>query len=405
MSTNQETKIELPKGFLLGAASAAHQVEGNNSHNDWWEYEQMGRLPKSGIAADHYNRYAEDFVKAKSLGLNSMRISVEWSRIEPQEGKWAIAEIEHYKKVLRKLKELGMTRMVTLHHFTLPQWLANQGGFETKHGIQAFARFAWFVASNLGSEVDLWVTLNEPEGFAAACYNRGVFPPFKKNNMLMIRVLENLILAHKSAYKAIKTVIPSAKIGIAKNCAFYEPYRKDNILDRLAVWASNRFGNHYFLEKISKQTDFIGLNYYFYRKIKFDLAGLREMNMFRVKGQLSLLPDMSRSDMGWPIYPEGIYYLLRQYRRYHKPIYITENGVANARDDIRRDFIKSHLHWMAKAIEFGVDVKGYFYWSLTDTYEWEDGYHPKFGLIEVDFSTQQRRVRESTKVFKEINFV
>src|SRR3989338_2848074 len=391
----RETKIELPKGFLLGAASSAHQVEGRNTNSDWWEYEQMGRLPKSGLAADHYHRFAEDFQLACDIGLNAMRISLEWSRIEPEEGKWSIAEIEHYKKVLRKLKELNLTRMVTLHHFTLPKWLADGGGFETKRGVQAFARFAWFVAQNLGSEIDLWITLNEPELYSILAYQRGVFPPFRRKILTPFRVMRNLIQAHKAAFRAIKSVLPHSKISIAKNCVWFEPYRDRNFYDRGITWLANRMGNHYFLEKIRKQTDFIGLNYYFSRSIKFDARnGYRVMNS-------EALP---KSDMGWQTYPQGIYYLLRQYKKYQKPIYITENGIANAADDMRSDFIKQHLHWVRKAVDFGIDVRGYFYWSLTDTYEWEAGFGPKFGLVEVDFETQARRVRDSTKVFKEIIF-
>lgn len=391
-----ETKISLPKDFLFGAASAAHQVEGNNTNSDWWEYEQMGRLPKSGVAADHYNRFEEDFKIAKQLGLNAMRISIEWSRIEPEEGKWAVSEIEHYKKVLRKLKELGLKRMVTLHHYTLPKWVMDQGGFETKQGVEAFARFCWFVAQNLGAEIDLWITINEPELYALMAYQRGIFPPFKKSNLSAFKVLRNLIKAHKSAYKAIKEVRPQALISIAKNSAYYEPYRHDNFWDRLTAAISNKLGNHYFLDKIKHQLDFIGLNYYFYRSLKFDYKkGYQVMNR----------EELPRSDMGWQTYPEGIYYLLKDYKKYKKPVYITENGIANAADDMRKDFIRQHLYWISKALDFGVDVKGYFYWSLTDTFEWESGFNPKFGLVEVNFETQERKIRKSAYAFEELRKV
>lgn len=404
---SQETKITLPEGFLLGASSSAHQVEGNNKNNDWWMYEEMGRLPLSGNAADHYNRFEADFGLAKQIGLNAMRISIEWSRIEPQEGKWAVGEIEHYKKVLRKLKELGMVRMVTLHHYTLPVWLAEQGGFESKKGVQAFARFAWFVAQNLGSDIDLWITINEPEIYAAMSYRFGIWPPFKKNLRLFLRMIGNLIKAHKAAYRAIKQVDPNAQIGIAKNSAYLEPYR-DKFLDRMVVRVGNFFGNHYFLRRIKKQMDFIGLNYYFYERLQFDFkSGFKQMNHnFDVK-TLTVVPtdEQPRSDMGWRTYPEGIYYLLRALKKYGKPIYITENGIANARDEMRQRFITEHLFWIKKAIDFGVDVRGYFYWSLTDTYEWHDGFNPIFGLIEVDFETQERKIRPSADVFKKITWV
>jgi beta-glucosidase len=147
-----QTKITIPSDFLLGASTAAHQVEGNNSNSDWWAAEKTGKVPPSGLACDHYNRYEEDFKIAKSIGLNAFRMSIEWARIEPQENKWNQDAVEHYRKVLKKMKEIGLVRMVTLHHFTLPQWLAEKGGFETQTGISAFARYAWFVAQNLGQE-------------------------------------------------------------------------------------------------------------------------------------------------------------------------------------------------------------------------------------------------------------
>jgi beta-glucosidase len=217
----------------------------------------------------------------------------------------------------------------------------------------------------------------------------------------MFRVMEHLIKAHKSAYKAIKEVLPEAKIGIAKNNVYYEPFRQGNYMDRILTWGANRIGNHYILEKISKQTDFIGINYYFYNRLRFDFkTGFEEMNKNFSKQQGT--PEEPRSDMGWRTYPEGLYYLLKDLKRYHKPVYITENGIANATDDMRARFIREHLYWARKAMDFGTDVRGYFYWSLTDTYEWHDGFNPKFGLVEVDFETQERRIRDSATVFKEI---
>jgi beta-glucosidase len=386
-----ETKLALPAGFLLGAASSAHQVEGENYHSDWWHFEQLGKLPKSGKAADHYNRFDEDFAMAKDMGLNAMRISIEWSRIEPVEGQWDRIAIEHYRKVLLKLRELGLTRVVTLHHFTLPQWLAEKGGFETFHGTEAFARFAWFVASNLGDEIDYWVTINEPEIFSGLGFNRGIWPPFKKNLVLMLRVYHNLMEAHKAAYGAIKKAKPGAVIGLAKNNVSYEPSRRNNFWDRFAAAAYNYFGNEYFLNRIQNQLDFIGLNYYFSHDIKLTWTGPKVTNR-----------DWPKSDMGWQTYPRGLYLLLSRLKKYRKPVLVTENGIANARDDMRQDFIREHLQSVSRAIAEGANVKGYFYWSLTDTYEWEHGFDPKFGLVEVNFETQERRVRDSAKIFKDI---
>jgi beta-glucosidase len=304
------------------------------------------------------------------------------------------------------MKAHNLTRMVTLWHWTLPKWLADKGGFETKEGVEAFGRFAWFVAQNLGQEVDLWVTINEPEVYALASYKRGIHPPFKQSLLLTWRVLENLIEAHRAAYKAIKEALGDVPVGIAKNNAYFEPFRKHNPLDRLVALIMDRVGNHYFLQKIDKFQDFIGLNYYFQNVIKFDwMNGYKEMNDNFNRGQLKLDDSLNRSDMGWVLYPEGIYQLLMDLKKYKKPIYITENGLADGMDNRRLKFLRETLEWLVKAQASGVDLRGYFHWSLTDNYEWHDGFGPRFGLVEIDYVTQARKIRPSAKIFKEIRIL
>ena len=397
--TAPETKLSFPPGFLLGAASSAHQSEGDNTNSDWWHYESLGRLPKSGQASDHYNRYEQDFELAHSIGLNAMRISIEWARIEPEAGRWNSQAIEHYKKVLKAMKEQGLTRVVTLWHWTLPQWAAKRGGFENPEIVEAFARYAWFVAQNLGTEIEQWITLNEPELYALNSYKRGVRPPFVRSAYSTWRVLENLIEAHRRAVRAIKEALGQVPVGLAKNSPYFAPYRKYHVLDRLATITANLF-NLYFLEKIEKQLDFIGLNFYTRQLLKFDWRqGAVDMDNARAAMEPG---DLQHSDMGWFLFPEGIYHVLKILRKFKKPIYITENGLADAADTRRRKFILETLEWVKKAMAEGADVKGYFYWSLTDNYEWESGFGPRFGLAEVDYATQARTLRESAKVFKEI---
>ncbi len=390
--TDSETKISLPDGFLLGAATAAHQVEGNNTNNDWWYWEKQGRVPVSGNACDHYNRYEEDFQIAKDIGLNAFRISIEWARIEPAENQWDNTAIEHYRQALQTMKRIGLTRVVTLHHFTLPQWLAEKGGFETQNGISAFARYAWFIAQNLGDEIDLWCTINEPEVFTTQGYIKGVWPPFKKNKFLLgMKVYRNLAKAHNQAYKAIKEVLPKAVVGIVKNNVYYEPYQ-NGMMSRMVGGISRYWGNHYFLDMVKNHTDFIGLNYYFTRDVTIGMNGVKVMNS----------DQRPKSDMGWQTYPKGLYHVLTELKKYKLPVYITENGIANARDDMRKDYIKQHLMWALKAKAEGLDLRGYFYWSLIDNYEWAEGYGPRFGLVEINYDTQERKIRPSAAIFKEI---
>jgi beta-glucosidase len=391
MSEQKPNQFELPPSFLLGAASAAHQVEGNNSNTDWWREEQLGKLPKSGEATDHYHRFAEDFALAKTIGLDALRISIEWARIEPTPGQWDEAAVSHYREVLLDMKKRGLVRMVTLYHYTLPVWAADRGGFRNKKNAVAFARYAKYVAEQLGTEIDLWATINEPEVYTYMSSLRGIWPPFSRSPLRAFFLFANLATAHKLAYRAIKAIVPSAQIGMAKNNVYNEPFRQ-NFLDRTAVALNDWFSNHWFLDKIKDELDFIGLNYYFYHSLTVNWHGIVQKNL-----------EGPKSDMGWRTFPEGIYHLLMDLaEKYHKPLYITENGIANARDDMRQDFVREHLSWTAKAIADGADVRGYFYWSLTDTYEWQDGYGPKFGLIEVDFPTQKRTIRPSANIFKEL---
>ncbi len=395
MNTQEEKQksFKLPEDFLYGAASSSHQVEGNNTNNDWWHEEQAGKLPPSKDATDHYNRYAEDFSLAKQIGLNSMRISIEWSRIEPEVGHWNMEAVEHYRKVLREMKAQGLTRMVTLHHFTLPMWAYKKGGFGNSEIIPAFKKYAQFIAQQLGDEIDLWNTINEPEVYTYMSSLRGIWPPFSKNPLRAYNVFSNMAEAHNHAYRAIKLEKPDAQIGVAKNNVYNEAFNGNSWLDQTAVSINNWYGNHWFLNKIKDNLDFIGLNYYFYHSLHVDWKGVRQRNT-----------DGPKSDMGWRTFPEGIYHLLVDLaEKYRKPLYITENGIANAHDDMRKDFIRQHLYWTSKAIERGADVRGYFYWSLTDTHEWQDGFDPKFGLIEIDFENDKKRtIRPSADIFRDL---
>ena len=405
-------KYEFPKDFLWGAATASHQVEGNNL-NDWavWEKENAGRLagkarsefghlpiwkniseettaPEnyiSGSACDHYHKYKEDFALAKSLGHNATRFSIEWSRIEPSQGKFDEKEIEHYRDAVKTCRELGLEPFVTLWHWTIPLWLRDKGGVSSHSFANHFAIYAKRMAKEL-PEVKFWITLNEPEIYTAHSYFKGVWPPQKKSPIKYLRALKNLIRAHKKTYKLIKEITPLAHIGIAKNNIHFEPADEDFTKHLLAFFA-DIWWNNFFLWRIRKFQDFIGLNHYFHNRINYGFNKNR---------------NEKTSDMGWELCPEAIYHCLIGLKKYGKPIYITENGLADTKDEKREWFIKESLKNVHRAIKEGTDVRGYLHWSLMDNFEWDKGFWPRFGLIEIDYKTLERRPRPSAYAYKKI---
>jgi beta-glucosidase len=396
------TKISFPKDFLWGAATASHEVEGNN-HNDWSEWEKSQKridylrserlIEKYGLenfisnrACDHYNRFEEDFKIAKELGHNATRFSIEWSRIEPEEGKFNEKEIEHYKKVITTLKKIGIEPFVTIWHWPIPIWLRNKGGWQYSEIPDYFARYAEKIVNALGSDVKFWITLNEPEIYAGNSYLSGVWPPQKKNLISYLLVIHNLIKAHRKAYKIIKKLNQSAQIGIAKNNIYFEAYQNklvNRVLKKIIDWRRN----FYFLNRLKNYQDFIGLNHYFHNRINYGFN----------KNENEKL-----SDVGWELYPEAIYYVLVDLKRYNKPIYITENGLADAKDKQRSWFIFESLKNINRAINEGVNVKGYLHWSLVDNFEWDKGFWPRFGLLEIDYKTLERKVRPSAYFYRDI---
>ena len=388
---------QFPKGFLWGSATSAHQVEGNN-RNDWteWELKNAERLSQkgggkypprnyiSGKACDHYNRFREDFDIAKQLGHNAHRFSIEWSRVEPEEGRFNEKEIEHYLEVIQFLRECGLEPFVTLWHWTLPLWLRDKGGVSSASFPKYFSRYAEYTAREIGKNVTFWITLNEPLVLASQGYLKGIWPPQQKSLLIYFKVLQHLVEAHKQAYVVMKNINQETQIGIAKNNIFFEGKGINKALTYLVDW----WWNKRFLDKIKNSQDFIGLNYYLHHHIK----GLKFKGL-----EFNRNENRAVSDMGWEIYPKGIYYLLKDLQLYQKPIYITENGIADAKDVRRAAFIRDHKTWMQKATEEGVDLRGYFYWSLMDNFEWDKGFWPRFGLVEIDYKTMERKIRQSAR--------
>lgn len=382
--------LTFPEEFLWGAATSAHQVEGNNIHSDWFDWELKNQPPekRSGKADDQYNLYKQDFQLAKDLSHNSHRLSIEWARIEPSEGEFDIEAILHYIKVLKELKSLNFTVMLTLWHFTLPKWIADKGGWENPETAEYFSRFVEKIVPEIKEYVDLWVTINEPTVYAFMAYLKGVWPPQKKNSLWgAIKVNWNLASAHKKAYKIIHHFIPAAKVGIAQNVASFSAFHKHSLMEVFAVWVLDNVYNQVFYRfSNAKNHDFLGLNYYFHDYISFN-----------GESRLPEFVDVSEtkkevSDMGWEIYPQGMFDVLMNFTDYHLPIYITENGLASTNDDRRCRFLIAYLQEIYHAIQSGAKVRGYFHWSLIDNFEWADGFNPRFGIVEVDY---ERLAKES----------
>lgn len=378
--------FKFPEGFLWGAATASYQVEGGIFNNDWAAAANDGRVMPAGSSTDHYNRFKEDFDIAKSLGHNAHRISIEWSRIEPEEGEFDHQEIEHYKEVIRAMKERGITPLITLWHFTLPVWFSNKGGFASKESPALFSRYCKFVVDSLNEEGIIWSTINEPVVWATNSYLWGQWPPFELfKTGVFLKVWRNLIKSHKHAYEEIKEQTPEASIGIVKNNMYMHvsKYSKFNLIAYINKIINNHLWNIIFMEKIKNHIDTIGLNYYFHTEF-----GKKEKYV--------------KSDMGWDLYPEGIEFVLKDLKKYKKPIYVTEAGIADKKDYLRAEYIKDLIVAVNKAIENGVNVKGFMYWSLLDNYEWVHAYSKKFGLVEVNILTKERKIRNSAYEYKKI---
>lgn len=392
-------ELHFPDGFLWGAGTSAHQVEGNNFYNDWWRFE-LKRDPefRSGLAADQYHLYDKDFELAKDLGHTAHRFSIEWSRIEPEEGQFNQEEIAHYKQVLRSLKEKDIQVMLTLWHWTLPLWVADQGGWTNGKTIQYFARFVEKVVPEFADYVNLWITINEPGIYAWAAYYATIHPPQQRSLIKQFLAFWNLAQAHKKAYQIIHRQVIDAKVGMAAECFTFDIFHDHSIMEHLTMWGADLINNHIFMKITGrKYHDFLGLNYYRNSYISFDE---HHQAFPKVVDIAETRKDVS--DMGWEIHPDGIFSVIMDMSDYRLPIYITENGLASTNDDRRCRFLISYLKEVYHAIQAGADVRGYFYWSLIDNFEWSYGYNPRFGLIEVNYQTQARTPRPSAYVYAEI---
>lgn len=395
--THLHEPLIFPKGFLWGAATSAHQVEGNNIHSDWWRWEQEKLLPyASGESARHYTLYAKDFDLAKQLNHSIHRLSIEWARLEPKEGEWDTKEVEHYRRVFHALKSRRIKIMLTLNHFTLPEWVAEKGGWTRKKTVDRFMRFTNKVVAEYGDSIDFWITINEPNVYTTMSYIVAEWPPKRKNYLAAFFVSRNLVRAHKRAYRVIHEQLGTeAKVGIANNVISLMSY-SFSFFDYLYMRVSDFLWNHLFYYFSWGTHDFIGINYYFHQRI-MESDGWRFGKLVDVRQE-----KREFSDMGWEIYPHGIFEALVRMKRYKLPIYITENGLAALNDDKRIRFIVGHVKEIYHALQSGVDIRGYLYWSLMDNFEWHEGFNPRFGMIGINYHNGDRNPHTSAYVFSQI---
>ncbi|MFH1744903.1 MAG: glycoside hydrolase family 1 protein [bacterium] len=394
-------ELKFPKNFLWGTSTSAYQVEGG-IENDWSEWEKsadrINKLKKRGLnsddficgqACDSYHRYEEDFDLSVELNNNAIRFGLEWARINPREGEWDKKEIEHYIKVLKSAKARNLKVVATIWHWTNPIWFSEKGGWTNRKNIKHFLEYVKVVVENFGEYIDYWITLNEPMIHISNGYLTGKFPPNKKNLFSVRKVFNNLVETHNESYKIIHTKIPNAQVSITNLTNYFEPALKYHPQERMYSAIFDYFWNQRFLKKIIKHVDYIGVDYYFHDRIIWKAPFVKNKNEIT-------------TDMGWEIYPQGIYHVLKKLSKYNKPIIIMENGLADAEDKYRADFIKDHLKYVYQAIQEGADVRGYFYWSLLDNFEWASGFEPKFGLYKVNRETMERTARASAQVYAEI---
>lgn len=400
--------FRLPPGFLIGAASAAHQVEGGNRWNDWWELEESGRLPhRSGEACRHYELYEADFDLARSLGHNAHRLSIEWSRIEPREGEWNEDALSHYGAVVKALRDRGMEPVVTLHHFTNPAWFARRGGWVRRDSERFFARYVQRVAQRLATQVRFWITINEPTVYVKHAYVAGDWPPcVRKSWSSAARVLVNMGRAHAAAYGIVHDARPDAMVGIAHSAPYVVPCDPTRLADRVAAKLRDFTLNHAFFTLLGRRPaavlDFVGLNYYARQVVRWrPVVGPAVLFGSECKDDHHGQPRRF-TELGWEVHAPGLRETLMLFRKYGVPLMVTENGIATSDEDARSDYLRQHVEALGQALRAGVPVLGYFYWTLMDNYEWVEGRGARFGLFGVDFATQQRTPRPAVRLFESI---
>lgn len=397
----------LPENFLFGTATSGFQIEGNNFNSSWFNWINSGHIKnflKNQIFCDHWNRVNEDIKLLKKLNSKIYRMSIEWSRIEPEEGVFDKKAVDHYRYEIKKIKENGIIPMVTLHHFSNPIWFENKGGWINKASIDCFLKYTSYIVSQLSDFVQDWITINEPNVYLSMGYLKGYWPPGKKIAFwYYLKCAQNMIKAHQKAFNLIHKMGEdknmNMNVGVAHHIRYFKPIN-NSFLNKKIIQLINYYFHDLFIDQMTMKNkknercaDFLGINYY-----TGNIIGI-SLNPFKKSPEIKI-----KNDLGWEIYPEYLYNICNKYyQKYKLPIYITENGVCDNNDTLRIKFIYDHILQIKKLIDAGVDVKRYYYWSLIDNFEWLEGVAARFGLIHVDFNTLIRTIKKSGLFYSELS--
>lgn len=384
-------KLSFPKNFLWGVAISGYQTEGNSDNTDWWQWEQQGKIgEKSGRACDYWNKYKEDHELLSQLGCNTFRVGIEWSKVEPEEGVFSQENLAHYRELLQDLKKRNIKTQVTLWWWTSPVWFSHKYGFHAKEATKLFTRYAEKVVEELGEFIDMYQIFNEPMVPLGQGYLSGEFPPGQINPFRFVKALRHIVKAYKKTYLLIKKKYPDSLVGISYLYNWYEyaglgPFVK--VVNKIAKW----YRIDWLGKKLKGYQDYMGIDYYRLGRMHFDPRNSQYVG-FRIE-------EDKKNVMGWIANPEGMYKVLKEaWKEYQLPIYIIENGIPTntGLDDQKRSvFLRENLKCVHQAISEGIDVRGYNHWSFMDNFEWLSGFKPRFGLVEIDFKTLERKPRRS----------
>jgi len=415
-------EIKFNKDFLFGAATSSTQIEGGDTKNSWYQWcSEPGHISDSSNcirACDHWNRVEEDTKILINLHVQTYRMSLEWSRIEPDAGIFSAEAIKHYRDELKYLLDHNIIPLVTLHHFSEPIWFHDLGGWTKPENTEYFIQYVNYAVENLGDIVSDWITFNEPNVYTIFGYALGIFPPGYKGFLKALRIVPLIIETHCKAYELIHKIRRErkfegeTKVGSAMHIRIFDGITwigkatagmVDYVFHKLFLTGFVQGRLLFPLKqkgyKIKKgnYADFLGINYYTRNIVEFVFDPSLYFYRFMNDNQLN------RSDLGWDIYPKGIYRACKKYyRKFCLPIYITENGISDRFDNRRPEFIKDHLAYLKKAIDEGIPVERYYHWSTMDNFEWNEGESGYFGLYHCDFETQIRTPRRSAELYAEI---